>query len=226
MIDRHLSNNFNMNSLYILIILVFSANAQLAQSAHTGKALKILKDDGSITYINTSAVDKITFETPLAIGDTHEGGIIFYLDASGEHGLVAASSDQSSGIQWSGGTTRTLATGDGVGAGEENTYMIVAIENLTPAGFGSYAAKICSDLTIGGYTDWYLPSKHELNLMYTNLQQASPTPLGGFASDSYWSSTEHIIQTGYAWRQYLISGYQQYSAKNVPTYNVRAIRKF
>jgi hypothetical protein len=197
----------------LIITLVFSFNTVFAQ-----KALKILKDDGSITYINASAVDKITFETPLAIGDTYQGGIIFYLDACGEHGLIAAASDQSTGIQWYNGSyTIISATGDSVGAGEENTILIEINQ-----GSGSYAAKLCRDLILNGYSDWYLPSKYELDLMYDNLHNIS-TPLGDFASNWYWSSTEYNQFA--AWSQNFTNGIQTGKTKS-DTHYVRAVRAF
>jgi len=199
--------------IILLIALVFIFNTVCAQ-----KALKILKDDGSITYINASAVNKITLETPLAIGDTYQGGIIFYIDASGEHGLIAAPTDQSTGIVWYNNSveTTTGATRDGIGAGDANTNIILGNQ-----GIGSYAAYLCDTFTLGSYTDWYLPSKYELNLMYTNLKLAS---LGGFGSGFYWSSTESN-SFYHAWAQNFTSGYQDIYNK-YRTDSVRAIRAF
>jgi len=200
-----------MEKVLLLITLVLTANTSFAQ-----KALKILKNDGSITYINASAVNKITFEAPLAIGDTLAGGIIFYLDASGEHGLVAATSNQSNGIQWYNGSyTTTGATRDTVGAGKENTDMIVGNQ-----GTGSYAAKLCSDLTLGGYTDWYLPSKYELTLMYNNLKLNG---FGDFSPGYYSSSTE--FGDFVAWAKTFNDGTVNMWQKNNSTM-VRAVRAF
>jgi hypothetical protein len=70
----------------------------------------------------------------------------------------------------------------------------------------------------GGYTDWYLPSKDELNKLYLNK-----TAIGGFADNYYWSSTE--VGLGNAWTQSFYFGYQDYLNKNL-THYVRAIRAF
>ena len=62
---------------------------------------------------------------PLAIGDTYQGGIIFYLDGNGG-GLIAAEADQSSGIQWYNGSyVTTGATGTAIGTGSANTDAII-----------------------------------------------------------------------------------------------------
>jgi hypothetical protein len=68
------------------------------------------------------------------------------------------------------------------------------------------------------YTDWRLPTRYELNLLY--LQR---TVVGGFANSSYWSSTEYDYSN--VWYQYLDNGSQGDNSKGV-TYYVRAIRVF
>jgi hypothetical protein len=179
----------------------------------------------SVTGSGTTAspyVVNATGATALAIGDSYQGGIIFWLDATGQHGLIAATADQSTGIQWYNGTYRyTGTTGDGLYAGSMNTAMIVATQ-MSDNQTGNFAAKVCADysVTVGGviYGDWYLPSKYELNLLY--LQKAV---VGGFASADYWSSSE--INSDGAWDQDFANGGQGGSSRNVTGY-VRAVRAF
>ena len=177
---------------------------------------------GSGTTASPYVVNATSGGSTLAIGDSYQGGIIFWLDATGQHGLIAATADQNTGIQWFNGTYRYTGTaGNGLYAGAMNTAMIVATQ-MADNQSGSFAAKVCADysVTVGRvtYGDWYLPSKYELNLLY--LQKIA---VGGFASAYYWSSTE--LNNGNAWLQYFDGGFQYYSYKD-NTYRLRAVRAF
>jgi hypothetical protein len=114
----------------------------------------------------------------------------------------------------------TGATATAIGTGMVNTKKIV-----NSWGDGIYAAKICYDLTINGYNDWALPSKDELNLMYTVLAKNGAggfDPLGG----PYWSSTECGGEfEGYtAWVQWMDSGDQSDTSVKQYSSRVRAVR--
>jgi hypothetical protein len=151
------------------------------------------------------------------------GGFIFYLDASGCHGLVCATTDlQSTGIQWYNGSyINTTAYASAVGAGWGNTSMIVFKQVA-----GSYAAKLCYDLSSGGFTDWCLPSLYELNLMYTNIGPGAPVPntnVGGFESNIYWSSSEDGLTN--AGTQSFFGGIMGNSSKDYG-FLVRPVRAF
>jgi hypothetical protein len=154
---------------------------------------------------------------PFKIGDTGPaGGKVFYLtDATGKHGLEAAPADQSS-VQWGCyGTSISGADGTAVGTGAANTADIVA-----GCAEANTAAKITDAYVLNGYTDWYLPSQDELNLLY---QQK--TVVGGFANNTYLSSSE--FNSTYAWIQNFVSGVQGfYGNKNDGALSVRAIRTF
>ena len=162
------------------------------------------------------------YSTVQFIGENYGGGIVFYVYDNGQHGLISATADQSTGIQWYNGTYRfTGTTGDGLNAGAMNTALIVATQ-MSDNQSGNFAAKVCADysVTVGGitYGDWYLPSLYELNLLY--LQKAV---VGGFTNSNYWSSSE--INVNFAWYQNIASGFQNGFNKNVTNY-VRAVRAF
>jgi len=128
-----------------------------------------------------------TTTTPLAIGDSFQGGIIFHLFGSG--GLIAADFIYEDYAQWGCWATEISgADGTAIGTGAQNTIDIAA------GCFTSSAATKCLDLNIDGYSDWFLPSKDELNLIYQNIGpgNALGVNLGGFGNlpKVFWSSSE------------------------------------
>ncbi len=181
----------------------------------------------TVTGTGTTAspyVVNATGATPLFIGQSYQGGIIFWLDATGQHGLIAATADHSAAIQWWNGTNRsTGSTGDGLYAGKMNTAMIVAAQ-MTDNQTGNFAAKVCANYSVidGGvlYGDWYLPSEYELNLLF--LQKDI---VGGFVGDWYWSSKEATFYIAYARLQRFSDGATTEYYKE-QTHSVRAIRSF
>lgn len=178
--------------------------------------------DGDTLYWRVKAVDDAGSEgawssiASLAIrvyviGDTGPaGGIVFYDKGSYSSGwryLEAAPSDiEVSGDfthVWGGRGTSVGGTGTAVGTGAANTTAIVAKYGTSDPyhNTGNYAARLCDLYTYGGYSDWFLPSKDELNLMYQNKGT-----IGGFASSNYWRSSEYDSNS--AWDQYFPSGFQ------------------
>ena len=167
------------------------------------------------------------------IGDTGPaGGWIFYDDeADGINNIVgvryleAAPSDQIGPYHaWSNIINVEIgasAQGIVVGTGQANTTAII-----TQIGHSTSAAMLCDELEVVNntvtYDDWFLPSKEELNLMYANLHKVT-TPVGGFAYDNYWSSSE--VNADFAWGKGFSVGFSFDYYKNV-SYRVRAVRAF
>ncbi len=180
----------------------------------------------SSLLILTNSCKKDSTSVPLAIGQNYQGGVIAYIlqpgdslyDANLTHGLIAAPSDQSTGTTWNNGSEiYTGANEVKIGTGNANTITIVGTQ-----GNGNYAAKICSDLVLSGYSDWYLPSKDELSKLFINQ-----LAIGGFTTDGYWSSTEKHIDstTDLAWAEHFTNGNTDTYTKG-DSYRVRAIRPF
>jgi hypothetical protein len=158
--------------------------------------------------------NQISFNSGYLMGSTQGGGLLFYNDGFG-HGLVSASSDQSTAAQWGcEGTLVGTSTAINTGAANTNTIVIAC----TTAGI---AAKLCNDLVLNTYSDWYLPSKDELYLMYLNLHYQG---LGGFAIAAYWSSSE--ITATNVWDIAFNYGTQNGNYKSSISCYVRAIRSF
>ena len=116
----------------------------------------------------------------LSIGDSHEGGIIFYLDETGG-GLIAANEDLEGTYEWGCFLTQVEDGGNltQIGTGYQNTLDIINQQCLTEFG-GIPAAQAAIDAQINGFDDWYLPSRDELYLMYLNIgkgREFKPVPI-------------------------------------------------
>jgi uncharacterized protein DUF1566 len=169
---------------------------------------------------STSNVSNSTKEASFTIGQNYQGGIIFYIDKTKQHGLIVSTADlltstENTQVAWKHGpNVITGASGIAVGTGASNTSAIVAAIGSK----GQYAALLCSKYKVGIYQDWYLPSKNELNLLY-----AQKAVIPGLSATNYWSSSE--VNKGKAWDQEFGGGFQFKDNKTF-TLRVRAVHSF
>lgn len=219
-----------LSLLAIIVITLFACSKEKEDvSPTTDSQPKSETPSGNIQedLNNGWDISVILSSTPVDsfYGVTYQGGLIFYIDSINARGLISGTFDLNtlpSGITWSNGNNNYLvdASHTGIGEGRWNTDTIT--QKLGVSTFSQrYAAEKCDTLNLNDYSDWYLPSKDELNAMRTNLH------LNGYGnfyqSIVYWSSSE--IDLNSAWAVMFGNGAQHNFAKqNIA--NVRPIRRF
>lgn len=174
------------------------------------------------------------------IGESYSGGIVFFVDSTGQHGLIAAREDIDlsyidaygagevvGAYRWSTGQYRDAVrpdyaekmlsnTSPAIGEGAENTRKILA--KYPVALFPQSASAVASMYRGGGYSDWFLPSKEELNQLYLNRGAVE-----GLVPNFYWSSTEDSAD--HAWFQCFSNG-KQFATNKTHVNLVRPVRAF
>jgi len=134
-----------------------------------------------IVFALLSAIALPSRAEAVRIGQRYAGGVVFFVDGSGQHGLVAATRDLQ-GSEW------------------------------------QHAKEACERFVHNGYSDWYLPSRRELDLLFDHKNA-----VGGFQDLRYWSSSEYDADN--AWNQYFGNGDRYYVNKS-DNGCVRAVRAF
>ena len=186
---------------------------------------KNTQDTTGLSYANQLTITTLP-ASPYRYGQYYAGGYVFYIDTTtGLHGVVCDTTDlmdtTSPTIPWSivnNYPSSAIVSNTDIGTGYSNTDTILKYFDSLPN-----AASICNAYNGGGYTDWYMPSKDELNLMFLNLAGRG---YGNFSPTNYWSSSDLVFDTkSYAWAQYFVDGNQYYFNKSLPLH-VRAVRKF
>ena len=184
-------------------------------------------NEGDATTANWVSLSSAANSATYSIGDIVNGGVVFWIDSTGQHGLVTAFSDVATSLQWGCNTTdlpnvsnvpynggNPNGSGDEIGDGFNSTNDILTDCSNAPA---ALAAR-----SLGA--QWFLPSAKELNQVYINKTTLEAVSGVTVFSSYYWSSTE--VDTNYAWLQYfLFNGIQNSIAKD-GTNGVRAVRGF
>jgi hypothetical protein len=138
------------------------------------------------------------------------------VDGTGRHGLICAPFDQGQ-FQWGCYGTDITGTSALSGHGLINSNLIQLACTERPI-----AASICGDLVLNGFTDWYLPSLGDLQLMYSNLRLQN---LGDFSNTWYWSSYQFSPITARA-MNFANGNLNNGNFNKVNLTQVRAVRSF
>ena len=188
----------------------------------------------------------VSYAAKHQIGEEYGGGIVFYVDSTGEHGLIAAKQDinttyteyhgksykRTGYYKWSAAELKKRPnevecvysiryqpvnnTSPALGQGLANTIKFLAKNSANK--YPNTAAAVAHGYHGGDYDDWYLPSKDELNQLYIHRDL-----IGGFSSYHYWSSSEFATQA--AWYQNFCDGIQTVYFK-YKCCRVRPVRDF
>jgi len=179
--------------------------------------------------INTRGVTRVNLGGTFAVGDVGPaGGIIFYdrgRHIDGWRWLEAASRDLAAPAEWGTSGQNISGTSTALGTGRQNTQIIV--NYLRQRNENGRAAELAQNFIQNGFTDWFLPSREELNLMHINLRQRG---LGNFSGNTYWSSSHHfspgrVGASHLAWFQNFGNGNQLYS-RRADARHIRPVRAF
>jgi hypothetical protein len=106
---------------------------------------------------------KSTNSQPFTLGQQYGGGYIFYIDETGQHGLIVSLNDLLGNYQWASGSVPkpTSATSTD---GYYNTKRILQVYGNVLNYSLPYAALAAKKYNGGGFNDWYLPSVEEFYL--------------------------------------------------------------
>jgi hypothetical protein len=176
--NKYLSKLINSNGGYLPLFLLFLG---LGLSS-------CLPEDGPVVNI----------------GEERNGGVVAYVFQSNDdgykrgetHGIIVAKEDLPMLSQWGCRGTEVGGTSTGVGAGKNNTEIVLAFhDNLPnyytnptqchPLNDGTVAGNLARQLNVNGETGWFVPSRQEAVILYQNREQ-----IGGFVEEDYWSSCE------------------------------------
>ena len=152
----------------------------------------------------------------LFVGMHYQGGIIVFVDSSGQHGLIVAENDIAGTHSFQPSGNTDVPGAQSYYDGQANTTALVPV-----MGAGS-AAEVCDSYIVGAYSDWYLPSQAEIQLVFQNAYVVGNLNLGAI----FWTSTQTPGGFGFSAVSYYGTGSANGSTNPNTAYTVRAMRAF
>lgn len=156
-----------------------------------------------------------------SIGDVCSDGSIFagFMVYNGScEPLYVTDNNQSTSSQW-----KTVTGTNDITDPADKNDAVDGQYNRDNRGGGTFPAfELCENNTYHGKSDWYLPARAELNLLWLNQAAIDANAAGNFTTSLYWSSTED--DTNNAWAQHFGNGYQ-YNLDETTHYDVRCVRR-
>lgn len=178
-----------------------------------------------------SIADYVISKRKHAIGDVVFGGVVFWVNETGDHGLVCSLENVSDNAIWMEQVVANVndvekvmyTQSNGIGAGKLNTAIILSANVVEKVSNTNFAAFLCARYGYdyltnfnvivqtedwdGSYLygDWYLPSVYEFSLMYLNkdfLNDIFKANGGQEFDNEYWSSNEETEDFGYSITNY------------------------
>ena len=204
--------------------LTFSATDEV--DADTTNEIQELKVVGNNIFLSEGmdTIQKSDLLPTHYIGELFGGGIVFYTYNNGANGLIAATDDLCfAGCPWGPDVPTAISSWDG----KANTLEILASPDLA---MGDMAYVLMS-FNAGGYSDWYIPSPAEINILYDNVfainkileEDGDATTKSITFTSRYWTSYQY--GPGTAFFHYFNLGYQGVTDKAFDN-RVRPIRSF
>lgn len=160
----------------------------------------------------------------------HDGSVYAGLSPDGNVPMYTTPADAGQ-FSWNDGTTNWLDIPAltncsnleaACNTGEANTALLASI-GTGPSPAPYEAARHCYNLTAHGHSDWYLPARHELNVLDTNRMAIGGFDISGAnPSGVYWSSSEYDNDS--TWGRYFNGTGQNARFKRI-NHSVRCVRK-
>jgi len=199
--------------------VIWNSSNDLVALNPVGMRVSLLQgfETGTPVYVETSPLKSEPSELVAThyVGEIYGGGVVFYVDYEGKHGLITATIDKSTRKQQL-NETKILTNAVSVGnpTGKYNSDRINVIK-----GAGADDAQVVENYQDANLSEWYLPTRYDLNKLYLNR-----SVIGGYAAFSKgWKS--YRVSSVNEWYKSFVTGGEFSNGKDDAVY-IRVIRNF